>query len=258
MEKTNPEYFDAANAAKIRAGRSPLVNDTWVKTFPEHQGFLGDKLVHHHIDQGPIATPIPETIHQQCYKALHPNQGVVTMNFELLRSALLDAAPSEEALKALGISNEEAEGLISSFRILQRKEEVMTAEQSDVIGDFFSLYNPSNLEIGMIRFSALPKITDSGRVIGQVEADPLVVDKFTGKVYVDDLTSPGNTLWDCADSAEHFLSALIPAARYLGQCLVDDSIRCNKALLNQMLEECTVNAGGDRYATFYRMLLGAE
>ena len=74
MAETNPEYFDTANLARIRAGRSPVVNDTWVENFPEHQGFLGDKLVHHHIDQGPIATPLPEIIHQKWYKALHPNQ----------------------------------------------------------------------------------------------------------------------------------------------------------------------------------------
>ncbi|RCS56962.1 hypothetical protein [Parvibium lacunae] len=74
MAETNPEYFDAANLAKIRAGRSPVVNDTWIENFPQHQGFSRDKLVHHHIDQGPIATPLPETIHQKWYKALHPNQ----------------------------------------------------------------------------------------------------------------------------------------------------------------------------------------
>jgi hypothetical protein len=74
MAETNPNYFDAANAARIRANRSPLINDTWVENFPQHQGFIGEKLVHHHIDQGPIATPIPEIIHQQWYKSLHPNQ----------------------------------------------------------------------------------------------------------------------------------------------------------------------------------------
>jgi hypothetical protein len=74
MAKSNPEYFDAANLARIRAGRSPVVNDTWAKEFPSHSGFSGNKLVHHHIDQGPIATPLPEKIHQAWYKALHPNQ----------------------------------------------------------------------------------------------------------------------------------------------------------------------------------------
>jgi hypothetical protein len=180
------------------------------------------------------------------------------MNFELLRSAFLDAAPSREALKALGVSNEEAEEFLSSFRILPRTRKIAAIDQSDAIGKFFSLYDPSNLEIGMVRFVDLPKITDAGCIIGQVEADPLVVDKFTGKVYVDDLTSPGNTLWECADSVENFFSALIPAARYLGQCLVDGSVRSNKAVLCQIQEECTANAGGSRYVTFYRMLLDAE
>ncbi|KSB91877.1 hypothetical protein AS593_07585 [Caulobacter vibrioides] len=74
MAKSSPQYFDATNRALIRAGRSPIVNKAWADEFPSHAGFSGDKLVHHHIDQGPIATPIPEKVHRAWYKALHPNQ----------------------------------------------------------------------------------------------------------------------------------------------------------------------------------------
>ncbi|QCB43233.1 hypothetical protein E5673_14205 [Sphingomonas sp. PAMC26645] len=74
LTNNNSEYFDASKMARIRTNRSPLVNDTWIQHFPEHQGFTGNRAVHHHIDQGPIATPIPETVHHSWYKALHPNQ----------------------------------------------------------------------------------------------------------------------------------------------------------------------------------------
>jgi hypothetical protein len=74
LKAQQPAAFDAANAAKVRAGQSPVVNDTWVGQYPEHQAFKGQRLVHHHVDQGPIATPLPEIIHQKWYKALHPNQ----------------------------------------------------------------------------------------------------------------------------------------------------------------------------------------
>ncbi|WP_410478192.1 hypothetical protein [Pseudomonas syringae group sp. J309-1] len=74
MQTQQPEAFDTANLAQIRAGRSPVVNDAWIIHYPEHQAFAGQRLVHHHIDQGPIATPLPEIIHQKWSKALHPNQ----------------------------------------------------------------------------------------------------------------------------------------------------------------------------------------
>ena len=74
MVETHPEYFDAANTARIRGNRSPVINDTWVESFPTHKGLLGDKLIHHHINQGKIATPLPETIHLKWSKDLHPNK----------------------------------------------------------------------------------------------------------------------------------------------------------------------------------------
>ncbi len=38
-----------------------------------HQSFLGDKLIHHHIDQGGIATGLPQSVHWAWNFILHPN-----------------------------------------------------------------------------------------------------------------------------------------------------------------------------------------
>ena len=72
MLKKYPEMFSDANKAAIRAGRSPIVDDAWIKYNPTHQSIAGDKLIHHHIDQGAIASGLPETIHQALHGALHP------------------------------------------------------------------------------------------------------------------------------------------------------------------------------------------
>ncbi len=74
MLKQNPELFSPANRAAIAANRSPRVDPTWIKHNPSHQSFLGDKLVHHHIDQGPIAVGLPQAVHQQWTGPLHPNR----------------------------------------------------------------------------------------------------------------------------------------------------------------------------------------
>ena len=54
--------FSAANLRRIKQGRSPLVDDAWVKFNPKHAGHLGDKLIYHHIDQGRFASGLPESI----------------------------------------------------------------------------------------------------------------------------------------------------------------------------------------------------
>jgi hypothetical protein len=69
-----PEMFSDANKAAIRAGRSPVVDDVWIESNPTHQSFAGDKLIHHHIDQGANASGLPETIHQEWHDTLHPEK----------------------------------------------------------------------------------------------------------------------------------------------------------------------------------------
>jgi len=68
----DPDMFSKGNIYRIEElGMSPKVDKVWLKQNPAHQSFLDDVLHHHHIDKGPIAVPLPETIHQQWTKALH-------------------------------------------------------------------------------------------------------------------------------------------------------------------------------------------
>jgi hypothetical protein len=67
------ELLDSpANRAAIAAGRSPVVDATWVAHNPTHQSFVGSRLIHHHIDQGAIATGLPEPVHRAWHGILHP------------------------------------------------------------------------------------------------------------------------------------------------------------------------------------------
>jgi RHS repeat-associated protein len=74
MLRDNPDLFSEANRALIHQKRSPFIDETWLNHFPQHSSFNRQKLVHHHIDQGPIATPLPENIHQAWSSDLHPNE----------------------------------------------------------------------------------------------------------------------------------------------------------------------------------------
>jgi hypothetical protein len=69
-----PQMFSSGNLYRIQQlGSSPRVDPTWVQYNPTHKSFLGDVLDHHHINRGPIAVPLPRTVHRSWTSVLHGN-----------------------------------------------------------------------------------------------------------------------------------------------------------------------------------------
>lgn len=76
MLDQHPEMFSDENKVKIRRGTpAPTIDDQWIKYNSTHAEYKDGKLVHHHIDQGNMATGIPERAHLKYNKDLHPNRG---------------------------------------------------------------------------------------------------------------------------------------------------------------------------------------
>jgi RHS repeat-associated protein len=71
MLARQPKLFSAQNEAHIKAGLAPVVDKQWLKSHPGHAVFVGDFLVHHHVEQGPWAVGIPRRCHQIFHDALH-------------------------------------------------------------------------------------------------------------------------------------------------------------------------------------------
>ena len=71
LRNQKPEMFSAENLRRIKNRQAPIVDEAWVRHNPQHADFLGDKLIHHHIDQGRFASGLPESIHQQLFDLLH-------------------------------------------------------------------------------------------------------------------------------------------------------------------------------------------
>ncbi len=65
MLERHPDLFDQDNRQRILGAvpQAPIVNYQWLKTFPMHAGYKGQKLHHHHIGRGPLATAVPEVLH---------------------------------------------------------------------------------------------------------------------------------------------------------------------------------------------------
>nr|WP_305854377.1 RHS repeat-associated core domain-containing protein [Cronobacter dublinensis] len=59
-----PDSLSKNNLYRIQElGLSPKIDDTWIKVFPEHVNYKGDTLIHHHVDFGPYAIPVPGKTH---------------------------------------------------------------------------------------------------------------------------------------------------------------------------------------------------
>jgi hypothetical protein len=69
-----PFLFSKENKARILAKKpsAPHVDKTWLKYHPSQADYLDDILVHHHIEQGPWAAGIPQSVHREFYPELHP------------------------------------------------------------------------------------------------------------------------------------------------------------------------------------------
>lgn len=72
-----PDTLSQENLVRIQMREAPLVDKIWTKYFPEHINFLDDKLIHHHIDHGPLTTGLPKVLHETepMRSALHHNIG---------------------------------------------------------------------------------------------------------------------------------------------------------------------------------------
>lgn len=63
--KMFPNDLSSNNTQLIALGRSPVVDDQWLKIYPNHARFKGESLEHHHLNHGGDAIPLPTTLHNR-------------------------------------------------------------------------------------------------------------------------------------------------------------------------------------------------
>ncbi|WP_234969346.1 hypothetical protein [Bacillus massilinigeriensis] len=61
--KSNPEFWSIDNTALIKRGRVPIVDEQFVKHFPQYNEYLKDPMRHHHIGEGGQAVALPKSLH---------------------------------------------------------------------------------------------------------------------------------------------------------------------------------------------------
>ncbi|MBK4744338.1 hypothetical protein JJP45_25560 [Bacillus cereus] len=61
--KSNPEFWSVENTALIKRGRVPIVDEQFIKHFPQYKEYIKDPMRHHHIGEGGQAVALPKTLH---------------------------------------------------------------------------------------------------------------------------------------------------------------------------------------------------
>jgi hypothetical protein len=64
FSKKYPHMFSKRNRLRIRGGKSPVVDRTWMRHFKEHSPFNGQILEHHHMNGKGFAVPLPKGLHR--------------------------------------------------------------------------------------------------------------------------------------------------------------------------------------------------
>ncbi|MDC2663187.1 SpvB/TcaC N-terminal domain-containing protein [Bacteroides ovatus] len=90
MLKEHPEMFSKENVKLIQSKHAPIVDEQWIAHNKTHVNFKGNKLVHHHVEQGRFAVPIPEEVHRMYYSQLHGiKRGKYNANMRFLKGNVL-------------------------------------------------------------------------------------------------------------------------------------------------------------------------
>lgn len=171
--------------------------------------------------------------------------------------SLADAAPSVAALQGVGLSEAEAMNFRAGFLCEKRQSSSPVPAVNDLLG-LMNNWDVSQVEVGMVRLLGSPVALSRGTQVGMVEADPLIISNPTGEMVVEEAGANGHVLWYAAQNAGQFLDALVTAARFLSDRTVGVVAFDDISAASSVAQDCTTRAGGDKYSTFYLMLLGAE
>ncbi|WPQ60127.1 RHS repeat-associated core domain-containing protein [Chitinophaga sancti] len=191
----HPEMFSQQNRMAIKAQRAPIVDEQWLTYNPAHAGYEGSKLVHHHIEQGNLAAAIPEKVHTDYFKKLHPE----------LKGQLRGAKISSTLGTALGIlstagdifsfMNGNPESLMAMFPCIGcAPEDFIGRVQKDVKSELFYTVNSvsTQYEKGKITSKAITFDVYSDYAWDEDNEKYIGINKLATKTEIWNYDSNGN------------------------------------------------------------------
>jgi hypothetical protein len=127
------------------------------------------------------------------------------------------------------------------------------------------LWRSAGRELGMITFLESRPLAERAMDvppprftgIGLCEADVLCLREESGELVVLDHEVPGRVLCEVAADQESFLRAADVLQEHFAKCATQDAYRRDKQAAESVARVSAAAAGGDRYESFYHMMVGA-
>src|SRR4051812_22050680 len=143
------------------------------------------------------------------------------MSADEFAAAIAALAPSVAELEAKGLSPQSAENFRKSYQCARRADPPVPGNDNPLL-DLLARYDCSRLEIAVVTLGPAgiskgysDKLLSQGkRVIGAVEADPLVLDDKTGEIDLRDHSDPNFSMAKVAANGAKLLDALYLVASF--------------------------------------------
>ena len=178
------------------------------------------------------------------------------MNHHDFASQIAKTAPSHSDLVALGLNDDSAAEMIAQYHVCPRSSPLeITFLGNDVVIEFIKTYEVANLEIGMVDFLTTPLYYGDNLQFAKVELDPMVL-SISGEILVTDWQQPDHIMWRCAIDGAHLFDALVIASQFLTLTMLNDDIENDETLALSVANSAAITAGGEKYVSFYQMMLG--
>lgn len=171
---------------------------------------------------------------------------------------LAAAAPPMDALARVGINRERGVEIQRSYNCLPRRGNRSGEIAIDCAVALVEEWDMSQVQVGMLRFDDQSSPCPLGIRIGILEVDPLVVMRATGEVAVVDENEPSFVMSYAAENGGKLLDALLLAAQYCTQSLLNEIGYEDMAAARAAASDCADAAGGPKYKNFYCELLAAD
>lgn len=173
------------------------------------------------------------------------------MNADEFANRLATIAPPTSSLLAFGMNAQEAE----QFRAAYLCRRITRSNESDPLLDLCSSFDISTVEISVVTLCRPHDFDQQTWAVGLFEADTIVYPKNKGMVSIRDHENLNREVCKCGSTSGGFLSALIVAAEFGANGILQPNQTQDATAGRQALDRCLAFAGKE-CEPFYRVLLG--
>ncbi len=176
------------------------------------------------------------------------------MNPDEFANNLWKCGRDPRAMKAKGLSDSYIKDEMDRYRYVRIKQTSSYSDDLLVLLDCFAI--PPLQINGGIQFAQGVERMGGYYIVGEQEADPLLMDADTFEIHLADLSDLSFVICKCALNGGRFLDALILVVQFYARHRDHDDEDARQKDALHSASVCAEAAGGMVYLDFYKSVLG--